>query len=71
MRKWFTGRGSHRCGYCGSRQHNERLCPKTHRGSTLRQLIYCTYCGSREHEYEACPKITPQHRRDPDRYFTD
>jgi hypothetical protein len=45
-----------RCSYCGSRQHTERLCPKTHGGSARRLHLRCTYCGARDHDIAACPR---------------
>lgn len=47
---------AHYCSYCGSRQHNINLCPKTAAGASARTHLRCHYCGASGHRQEACPK---------------
>lgn len=47
---------SHYCAYCGSRQHNVEMCPKTAGGQCARANLHCTYCGANDHDVTACPK---------------
>ena len=44
------------CTYCGSGQHEERLCPKTASGQSARLHLRCDNCGGRDHDSQACPK---------------
>lgn len=39
------------CSFCGSREHNLPLCPKTWGGS-----FGCGFCGSKKHKLDYCPK---------------
>lgn len=62
------------CTYCGSREHNTDLCPKTWGGQIARAHLYCSYCGSNQHTVKYCPKTWsgPSNRRaNPNGNFID
>jgi primosomal protein N' len=44
------------CGFCGSKKHTVKNCPKTWSGQANRNSMRCGYCGSKKHNIEACPK---------------
>lgn len=62
-----------RCGYCGSNQHTEPNCPKTHGGQGNRNAMHCSYCGSKSHNISACTKTHrgPLTSQDADDYVLD
>lgn len=45
-----------RCGYCGSREHPIRLCPRTWAGQAALMHLRCGYCGGK-HEQKNCPRL--------------
>ncbi len=59
------------CTYCGSKGHKIGLCPKTLDGQANRRNLRCSYCGAKDHAIEACYKITPSHRLDDNKRYTD
>lgn len=46
-----------RCGYCGSRKHTFKHCPRTASGQAARARLRCGYCGGRNHSIKACPRL--------------
>ncbi len=44
------------CGFCWSKDHTIKNCPKTSGGCVNRLWMRCECCGSKEHNIEACPK---------------